>query len=541
MRSIWVFLCFLATFPPALAQEPVIRVTSHLVQINVLVHEKHGEAARDLTRDDFSLLDDNRSRPLSVFAVSTAAPADAAAPAPNAASNRDPRPATATIILFDTLNTRGVGASGLIYAKKQLLDFLAHLRPGDPVALYALAGRDVQVIHEFTEDPQALISAAQGLSGTGAFGLGGRTGGQGSEFQTVREWLRVDRLGGGAPPEYTMRALEAVARHVAGVPGRKNLVWISAAFPISIGFSTGAMAAASRNALAKDGHGIVDHLDRGSTGPAPTMNELDPELKFYTKELRQTAKALNDVDLAVYPIDLTGLTTGRNRDAQWAAMDEIAAETGGRATYNTNDFEGGIRRALDDTRLTYTLGFYVPESDWDGRYHRLTVKVKASGVEVLSRRGYFAGDPPPESEADRAKALQFAAANPAEAVGIGVKVSAPQIPIEPGTREIVVTVGPSDLRFSHSDGRWRATVDMLFLQQTKNGRTVAGQRDDVEYALFPDNFAGAQKDGLVYKRTVEIAPGAARLRVVVRDAATGAVGSFSLPVAPPDAADRRAR
>jgi VWFA-related protein len=386
------------------------------------------------------------------------------------------------------------------------------------------------VIHEFTEDPQAIIDAAQRLSGIAAFGFDSRSGGRGGggDLQTVREWLRIDHMGGGAPPEYTLHALEAVARHVNGVPGRKNLVWISAAFPISVGFSTGPMAAASRFALA--GQGI--HLSRDSTGPSPTMNEIDPKLKFYTGQLRQAAKALNDADLAVYPIDLGGLRTGGAPVAQWATMDEIAAETGGRAFYNTNDFEGSLRKAMDDARLTYTLGFYVPESDWDGKFHKLAVKVKAAGAELLSRRGYFAGDLPPESEADRTKALQLAVASPMEGVGIGVQVTVPEFPLQPGAREIVVTLAPSDLHFVNNEGRWHASVDMVFTQQRRNGQAIAGQRDNIAFSLFPESYERAQEDGLVYKRQVEIAPGASRLRIVVRDAATGAMGSFSLPVLP---------
>src|SRR5208282_514780 len=64
--------------------------------------------------------------------------------------------------------------------------------------------------------------------------------------------------------------------------------------------------------------------------------------------------------------------------------------TGGKAFYGTNGVGSAIRRAMDDARVTYTLGYYPADVKWDGRFHEIKVKVSAPGAEVRARKGYFA-------------------------------------------------------------------------------------------------------------------------------------------------------
>jgi VWFA-related protein len=126
---------------------------------------------------------------------------------------------------------------------------------------------------------------------------------------------------------------------------------------------------------------------------------------------------LNKIDVAVYPVDPKALaidsdydaiahpnavsrnvvvprlkTEGENRAGEFATMDLIALETGVRAFYNANALGLSIQWAVDDSRVTYVLGFYPEESSWDGKYHKLEVRVNRPAVEVRSRRSYFASD-----------------------------------------------------------------------------------------------------------------------------------------------------
>jgi len=69
---------------------------------------------------------------------------------------------------------------------------------------------------------------------------------------------------------------------------------------------------------------------------------------------------------------------------------QLAAETGGRTIVNTNNFSGGLERVFADNTAYYVLGYTPTRIEDDGKYHKITVKVKRSGTRVLARQGYFA-------------------------------------------------------------------------------------------------------------------------------------------------------
>jgi hypothetical protein len=321
--------------------------------------------------------------------------------------------------------------------------------------------------------------------------------------------------------------MESIALHLADVPGRKTLVWISSAFPLVLGFTH------------------TEDLAGGASTTRATAGDLDS----YHDRLKRLARILNSIDLAIYPVDPRGLmiddrykatarsgdvsaprlqSVGENSLGEFATMDLIASETGGRAFYNANALGDSIQRAVDDSRVTYVLGFYPDEASWDGRDHRLEVRVNRPGVEVRSRRSYFASDAHTESEPEREAALQAAAATALNGTAISVTVNMASNPLQPGTQQIEVSVDPHDVRFENKDGKWRADFDLIVAQQAPDGRRVAGERS--QCVVDRDTYDETQSKGLSFRRNIMIQPEAASLRVLVRDSANGAVGSLSVPI-----------
>ncbi len=270
--------------------------------------------------------------------------------------------------------------------------------------------------------------------------------------------------------------------------------------------------------------------------------------KSYYNDLKALCRKLNDANIATYPIDPRGLLTDAPRadtidphpPAQftsattanapfWATMDMVAQETGGRAFYNSNDISGNIQRAMEDARVTYLLGFYA-DSEPDDKYHNLEVKVLRPGLRVRARRGYFARAPRVDAEPQREAELRAAANGPLEGSAIGVTLNVRENPMGWLIQEVVVRVDPRDIRFDQKDGRVRAAIDVVLMDQARDGSILGGRRDAVEYALFFQTYEDALDQGLYVPRTVYVHPGAARVRAIVRDATTGAVGSVSVPV-----------
>jgi hypothetical protein len=226
------------------------------------------------------------------------------------------------------------------------------------------------------------------------------------------------------------------------------------------------------------------------------------------------------------------VTAGEIAEPRFASMRLLAKQTGGLAFYNANDLSGSIQRAIDDARITYTLGFYPPEAAWDGKYHELKVQVKRPGITVRAREGYSASAPVASSEPDRQQALQLAVASPLEGAAIGVRVNVESNPLDWWGQDIVVVIDPHDIRFQARAGRMRSEVDVVFAQLASDGRRLDGEKKTLQYALFPESYENALAQGLFLTESLTIDPRASRVRIVVRDASTGAAGSVSIPVRP---------
>jgi len=103
-------------------------------------------------------------------------------------------------------------------------------------------------------------------------------------------------------------------------------------------------------------------------------------------------------------------------------------------------------------------------------------------------------------------------------------------PLEPGPEEIVLKPAFQDLRFEPTAGRTKASFDVAFVQIDLHGRVVAALEDRVRLSLTPEMYESAKSEGTYYHRKLWIEPRAEKLRVVVRDRATDALGSVSVPV-----------
>src|SRR6201999_446279 len=101
-------------------------------------------------------------------------------------------------------------------------------------------------------------------------------------------------------------------------------------------------------------------------------------------------------------------------------MLNLAASTGGRAFFNTNDFKGAIQRTLSDSRRTYENGYYPDGGEWKGEYHTLELRVNKPRAVLRYRKGYFAVADPPSNTVETQDSLQAATSSPVDATGLGI-------------------------------------------------------------------------------------------------------------------------
>ena len=90
----------------------------------------------------------------------------------------------------------------------------------------------------------------------------------------------------------------------------------------------------------------------------------------------------------------------------------MAEVTDGIAVVQAGDLSAGMQRIVEDLSSYYLLGYYSTR-ELDGKFHRLTVRVKRPGVRVRARTGYLAATRGDEAKA-RAAATAVAAAKPVD-------------------------------------------------------------------------------------------------------------------------------
>jgi VWFA-related protein len=525
------------------AQDGVIRVTTRLVQVSVVVHDKRGQPLRDLTKDDFSLFDKGQEQKIQLFSKESGEelPGNVAPLPQGVVSNRfvnstgggqthlSALPTSLTVILLDGLNTAFTDQH---YAKEALIKFLGQLQPSDRVAIYTLSN-GLRVLHDFTSDTESLLAALARHRNQDSSALGAssyddaNTGNDTLDAFLDQANERIANFYQARRIETTLAALQTIALHLAGMPGRKNLIWLSSSFPTIVG--------------------------QGTDG------SLGPDFQNFADNIQMALRTLNESGVAIYPVDARGVigataampsmaasSRGPNpRQRGMPAVDqraqnqiiqtqgnmrEIADRTGGRAFLNTNDLAGAIRRAMDDTRFTYVLAYAPSHDQWDGKFREIKIKVNRPNVEVRYRQGYYAYPDNSLDQKTRKAILAEASTAPLASTGLGLFAGVPQRPT-PETPRIMVRVmlDPREVAFSRStEGKQEAELDILLVVFDQSGTAVRSHATTLRITPDQTQYNELLKSGVVMTTESEAPTGSARARIVVHDLSSGAVGSVDV-------------
>jgi VWFA-related protein len=521
-----VFLAAVAFWcGPALTHElgeqdrPTIRSGTRLVEVNVLVTDKDRRPVDGLTAGDFGIFDNGTEQRIELFTVERARPAASAAPSPvepprefsNRVAGLDGGGVTA--ILVDRLNTR---AEDQFTARGQVAKFLEQIKPQDRIGLYVLDSNAIRVLHDFTTDASSLVRAIARFRGmTSPEFAAGETGAEGpitgdaafdaemAAFLGSAEARMAEHFTG-IRSDSTITALESVARHLMVVRGRKNLIWISSGFPLE--------------ALMYRGRSM-------------------------TAEINRATRALNDANVAIYTVDARGLvgafasppgakkpvfTTLSSVTRDQEILQSVAEQTGGRAFLNTNDINGAVRRAVDDARLTYTLAYYPTHTSWDGKYREIRVKVNRPDVQVRHRKGYFAYGTPGRGARSSAS-IAGAIVSPLDAGGLGLTARLDPVPEKPSEAMVAIRVDPGSISLENVGERWSGAVDVIVAQVRADGSHARSFDKTIQIGVTAERLDQLKREGFAINVAIRVLPDVHRLQVVVRDVATGNLGSIVIP------------
>jgi VWFA-related protein len=542
----------------------VLKAVTRLVVVDVVATDKKGEPAADLKLSDFSLLEDGKEQTIKVFnfqqpllTTTSSSPASNSAKLPENIYTNIPSytPSSAlNVVLLDALNTTTPNQA---YVRNQMIRYLERMPEGRPVAVYVL-GAKLRLVQDFTTDPAKLKQVVHNLKPSASPLLPSPAGGP---DQQVLPTGAADS--GLIPPEmldaimsfeqeataaqtdirvaYTLNALNLLSRQLAGYPGRKNLVWVSEAFPLNI-------------------------------DPNLELRNVFTGTRNYGPEIAAAAQSLIDAQIAIYPVDARGLVgssyfsaanSGTDRfgrslgrggrmatslnnesvalQAAHGTMQDLAERTGGKAFYNRNDIDGAIGRSIDDGSAYYTLAYYPDNKNWNGKFRKIHVKADRPGIKLRYRLGYYAVDPKTfAGQNEKQQTAMFGDALSLESpVATALRFHAGVISPSAATKnQVLVNFGldPHAISFEQDTaGLQHANVECAIAAFTPKGKYVSSSSSNVNAALKPETFSKMMHSIFPCQRSIDLPAGTYVLRLGVRDISTGLIGTTNAKVTVPDA------
>jgi VWFA-related protein len=405
----------------------------------------------------------------------------------------------------------------LTNAKAHLTEFIKGLDPRDRVAVYGLS-RSLHVLADFTSDRSQLLAILdkydtrsltnRETAEPGAVHLPNQPPGETHNWASQRATAGEQTIAGIANAyraAITMAALQSIAAHVANIPGRKNLVWLTANLP----FSGAAMAAA----LAPSQIAVYPVDGRG----------LQPAMSL------QTMQGVVDADAGArgdFPIDPSPEPVGIE------AMKELADDTGGLAAVNTNGLTDAIRTAVERSAATYSLGFYVVKESLDGKFHELKVQVRRPGLTIRYPKGYLAAKDNLPTDEERRSAVAAAVHSTFEwsALPLTVTVRRVDQPV-PRALKIAGSVGLKGLQLRQEGSVRTGVLELYVIEQDVTGKVLGQIPNRLRLSLTEQQYQDYLASGIVFEEYIHPKPDSTIVRVIVQDAGSSEIGSAIIPLA----------
>jgi len=517
---------------------PTFRTNARLVYVDVIVRDAHGTVVRGLTQQDFRLFEDGQPEKVVFFQANILKPVGAQPPAPapvqktgeftNENFFRESNPMT--ILLFDLLNTPNDDQT---FAIQQMLRFVRSMPPGEHIALFTLTN-GLQMTQGITGSPELAAAAAKMLVPKDQGHDESRTEAA-QDMENAAEFARQSGSGGGAminglkvseKNDYasrstsTVSAIAELARIVKPYPGRKSLYWVSESFPLTV----------------RPTGGVMSGSPEGNMGGR------------LQKDAEETANALSDARIALYPTSILGLvaTAGSatvagpgngffNLGNLKDEMNLLADRTGGQAIFGTNDIAGAMQRTLDESASYYTLAYTPTNQQWNGQFRSIRVEA-AHGDSLSYRKGYLAT--PSQGGKDSGDDFQRAmvpGVPPQTALTLHSKI----LPPDPHHAELLVesTIDTADVAFvTTPDGHRQAKlfVQMIaYSNAASQPKKLPQTSGTLNIDLDPQKYQYILSAGIAFRQQLALKPGSYYVLLGVNDQNSHRLGTIDMPITVP--------
>src|SRR6516162_7655381 len=526
---VWLAVVNLLAQQPQKPSQPgyVVRVATEIVLVNVIARDKKGNLIRDLKKEDFTVYEDGQKQQLSSFdfenvdelATAEAAVTGAAGPGgllrSGLTETLEARDRRLMLLFFDFSAMEPEEIDRAVDAGKKYVQ--ANMQPADMLALVSLA-TNMRLDLDFTDNKAKILSALSQYNDSE---------GQGFENGTAGSAEGVAETSGAYTPDDTdyntfsadrkLLALQSILQAMGKIPQKKSLVYFSNGISQSGVDNQSALRAATAAAV-KANVSIYPVDVRGLSAFPPGGQAQSASL--HGQSAYSGASALNDLN---------------SNAATQETLSTLAADTGGKAFFDSNDFSGVFSQVQKDTSAYYILGYTSSNRLKDGRFRHIKVAVNRPDLKLDYRSGYFAGrDFEHSGQADREQQLQDELTSDLPATDVAVYAGTAYFRRDDSHYYLAVSivVPGSQIPFVQEKDRDSATLDIAGLV-LESGKFQVGQlRDTVKLAV--DAVRQVRRKNVQYNTSFLLAPGSYHLKFVVRENRTGRMGTFETDVQIPD-------
>lgn len=495
----------------ALAQQPeeapqqhdteTLHVHARIVVLDVVVTDKHGRLTdRQLTRDDFTILEDGKPQRIAGFEPPSThrMPASDAAIVNSAADLKKIGDAPVTILVLDELNSRFEDMS---YARQMMVRYL-QAQPAvlkQPTSLVAVENTKFEQLHDYTQDRAALIQAVNKHV---------------AEYPWRMEGSHNSGAGAVERMAQSLSVLQAIAQSSTGTPGRKNVIWVGNGFPTAdfVGLSSD-QAATIEKAMRR----TVNHL----LAARVTMYTVNPQAG-------QTATVEADtVDDLTAGDDNVGSDPFGGGSVNFS---QLAPDTGGIAYRGRNDIETVISEGIAKGQDYYTIA-YTPANDSEqaAPFRKIRILMKDKDLRATTRDGYYA-DPQADlnpvldktMSAKQVRAnlqMDLSSALTTMLAYNGLAVTA--APMGNGMYAIRVAGNGIEWSAMDTDGKAHEEATVAAAWYDSKGKIIG-------HIAREQTSSRNANGGATYVLPITVPPTASRLRILVRDALNGHMGTVDI-------------
>ncbi len=514
----------------------VFRAEVNYVEVDALVVDGQGNPVHDLKADDFEVFEDGKPQKVSAFSLVNipverpVRPLFADRPVEADVQTNDRGEGRVYLLVLDDLHTDFTRTPRVKAAARR---FIEEKFGTNDIAAVVFTGRGEDA-QDFTNNTRLLLRAVD------------RFNGQKLQSATINKLqaARVDQstgeFGPGPDNDEQQRAFRArnamntirrLAEFMAGVHGRrKAMLLVGEGVDYNI-FEAVGLQGSTASSVMLDTHDAIAAATRGNV----SIYAIDPR-----------GLTTGDEDLigqaTTFPQQGAGLNTlfSELRLSQ-DSLRVLAANTGGFAAVNRNDFDGAFDRIVAENSTYYLMGFYSGNDRRSGRFRKLEVRVKRPGLRVArSRSGYYeARGKRPKDAPATPSALPAAVAeslgSPLPVAGVPMRVFAAAYKgVAPNAAvALSVELDAGGFDFVEKDGQYLEELTLANTASDARGKVFPGDRYSMKLTLKPDTFARIKSTGLRVVGQVNLPPGRYQLRVAAGNK-NGKAGSVLYDLDVPD-------